>query len=85
MTSVSSDTEASLDLPHLDGFVPATAEDVVARGEETDAAHVVIVAVHRLDTLEGVEVPQLDGHVCTAGSQHLAILVQSHVLGEISQ
>ena len=75
MTSVSSDTEAGLNLPHLDGLVPAAAEDVVPGGEETDAADVVVVAVHGLDTLEGVEVPQLDGHVGTAGCQHLAILV----------
>ena len=82
MTSVSSDTEACLDLPHLDGLVPATAEDVVPGGEEADAAHVVVVAVHCLDTLEGVEVPQLDGHVRAAGGKHLPILVQSHVLRE---
>ena len=75
MTSVSSDTEAGLDLPHLDGLVPAAAEDVVPGGEEADAADVVIVTVHGLDTLEGVEVPQLNGHVGTAGSQHLTILV----------
>ena len=75
MTSVSSDTEACLDLPHLDGLVPAAAEDVVPGGEETDAADVVVVAVHGLDTLEGVEVPQLDGHVGATGSQHLTVLV----------
>ena len=57
MTSVSSDTEACLDLPHLDGLVPATAEDVVSAGKEADAAHVVVVSVHGLDALEGVEVP----------------------------
>ena len=75
MTSVSSDTEACLDLPHLDGLVPAAAEDVVPGGEEADAAHVVVVAVHGLDALEGVEVPEFDGHVGTAGCQHLTILV----------
>ena len=75
MTSVSSDTEACLDLPHLDGLVPAAAEDVVSGGKEADAAHVVVVAVHGLDALEGVEVPQLDGHVGTAGRQHFTILV----------
>ena len=75
MTSVSSDTEACLDLPHLDGLVPATAEDVVSAGKEADAAHVVVVSVHGLDALEGVEVPQLDGHVGATGSQHLTVLV----------
>ena len=75
MTRVCPHTEASLDLPHLDGLVPAGADDVVTGGEEADTAHVVIVAVHRLDALVGLEVPQLDGHVSTAGRQHLAILV----------
>ena len=75
MTSVSSDTEACLDLPHLDGLVPAAAEDVVPGGKEADAADVVVVTVHSLDTLEGVEVPQLNGHVRATGSKHLTILV----------
>ena len=75
MTSVCSDTEAGLDLPHLDGLVPAAAEDVVSGGKEAHAAHVVVVAVHGLDALEGVEVPQLDGHVGAARGQHLAFLV----------
>ena len=51
VTSVSSDTEASLDLPHLDTLVPAAAEDVVTRGQEGDTADIVVVAVHGLDTL----------------------------------
>ena len=75
MTSVCSDTEAGLDLPHLDGLVPAAAEDVVSGGKEAHAAHVVVVAVHGLDALEGVKVPQLDGHVGTAGCQHFTVLV----------
>ena len=75
MTSVSSDTEASLHLPHFDGLVPAAAENVISGGKEADAAHVVVVSVHGLDALEGVEVPQLDGHVGTAGRQHFTILV----------
>ena len=57
MTSVSSDTEASLDLPHLDGLVPAAAQDVVTGGEEGHAAHVMVVAMHRLDALVRLEVP----------------------------
>ena len=60
MTSVCSDTEAGLDLPHLDGLVPAGADDVVTAGEEADTADVVVVAVHGLDTLVRLEVPQLD-------------------------
>ena len=75
MTSVCSDTEAGLNLPHFDGLVPAAAEDVVSGRKEADTAHVVVVAMHRLDALEGVEVPQLDGHVGTAGRQHFTILV----------
>ena len=82
MTSVSSDTEACLDLPHLDGLVPAAAEDVVPGGKEADAAHVVVVAMHRLDALEGVEVPQLDCHVSCTRHQQLSGVVKSNILQE---
>ena len=57
MTRVGSHAEPGLDLPHLDGLVPAAAQDVVTRGEEGHAAHVVVVAMHRLDALVRLEVP----------------------------
>ena len=75
VTSVCPHTEPSLDLPHLDCLVPAAGEDVVPGGEEGDAAHVVVVAVHGLDALVRLEVPQFDGHVRTAGGKHLPVLV----------
>ena len=55
-----------MDLPHLDGLVPAGADDVVTGGKKADTAHVVVVTMHGLDALVGLEVPQLDGHVRTA-------------------
>ena len=73
-------TEPGADLPHLDGLVPAAADDVVTGGEEGDAAHVVVVPMHGLDTFVGLEVPQLDRHVSTTGSQQLSIFVQSNIL-----
>ena len=75
MTSVRPHTETSLDFPHLDCLVPAAAEDVVPGGEEGDAADVVVVAVHGLDALVRLEVPQFDGHVRTTGGEHLPVLV----------
>ena len=75
VTRVCPHAEAGLHLPHLDGLVPAAAEDVVPGGEETDAADVVVVAVHGLDALVRLEVPQFDGHVRTAGGKHLPVLV----------
>ena len=75
VTSVRPHTEPSLDFPHLDCLVPAAAEDVVPGGKEGDAADVVVVAVHGLDTLVRLEVPQFDGHVRTTGGKHLPVLV----------
>ena len=75
VTSVGPDTEPGLDLPHLDCLVPAAAEDVVPGGQEGDAAHVVVVAVHRLDALVRLEVPQFDGHVRTTRGKNLPVLV----------
>ena len=60
MSSVSRNTETGLDLPHLDGLVSAAAEDVVSAGQEADAAHVVVVPMHRLDTFVCLEVPQFN-------------------------
>ena len=57
VTRVGSHAEPGLDLPHLDGLVPAAAQDVVTGGEEGHAAHVVVVAMHRLDALVRLEVP----------------------------
>lgn len=51
MTRVCPHAEAGLHLPHLDGLVPAAGHDVVPGGQEGDAAHVVVVAVHRLHAL----------------------------------
>ena len=51
VSCVGSHAEPGANLPHLDGLVPAAGHDVVPGGQEGDAAHVVVVPVHRLHTL----------------------------------
>ena len=80
MSCVGPHAEASADLPHLDGLVPAAADNVVTSGEEGDTADIVVVPMHGLDALVSLKVPQLDRHVSTAGCQQFPILVQSNIL-----
>lgn len=39
--------------------------------------------MHGPDALEALEVPQLDGHVCGAGSEQFAGLVEGNVLHRV--
>ena len=80
---VSFDAESGDHLPHLDGLVTRSGQDVITGGNEADGTDVVVVTEQGLDTLVGGEVPQLDRHVGAAGGQELALVVESQVLHRI--
>ena len=77
------DAEPGDDLPHLDGLVSRSGQDVITGGNEADGTDVVVVAQQGLYALVGGEVPQLDGHVGAAGGQKLALVVESQVLDRV--
>ena len=68
---------------YLDGLVSAGGYNVVARGDEADAADVVVVALQRLDALVRLKVPQLDGHVGRARDEQLPLRVEGDVLHRV--
>ena len=72
MSQVRFDAEAGAHFPQLDRVVPGTSQNEVARREELDTTHVVVVAVQRLRAVKGLEGPELDRQVGAAGGQQLA-------------
>lgn len=74
-------TVARRHFPDLDGLIPGGAHYKVTLRHKRDRVDIVIVAVHGLDASERlVEIPQLDGHVRTAGGEQLARGVERDIL-----
>lgn len=78
-------TVARCHFPDLDGLIPGGAYYEITLRHKRNRVDIVIVTVHGLDASERLmEIPQLDGHVCTAGGEQLARGVECDILHAVS-